>query len=393
MKYFFTGNQIVDRMGEVNFSGNITPQIWYQTILTDSGKPYFLAIAILSDIVYWYRPTEIRDENTGHVIGWGKKIQGDMLQRNYEHFAKMYGESKKTITRAIVRLENLGVIKRVFQNLTLENGSTLNNVLFLDLDVDRLIALTYPEREDVPGGTKTSEPEKTEQMMEPMASERMAEPAVPDARDAAHPVSDRDSSAPVKGVSTPVDKSVQTYGQARNSLWTNPSTPMDKSVHPYGQTCPDPLPKFVQTNTKNTTETTTEIVNLSHPSICGGIKEQDVNADRYEMDRWMKYVRNRVEYDILVHDYSAKRVNELVDLIVETLVVKRKYVTIGGTDYPWEIVKNRMVRLDSSCLRYVLDSLENVKGKIKNIRAYMLAALYNAPGTIEHYYQNAICDE
>ena len=142
MKYFRTGNQIVDRLGEVNFSGNITPQIWYQTILTDSGKPYYLAIAILSDIVYWYRPTEIRDENTGHVIGWGKKIQGDMLQRNYEHFAKMYGESKKTITRAITRLENLGVIKRVFKTISLQNGSTLNNVLFLDLDVDKLIALT-----------------------------------------------------------------------------------------------------------------------------------------------------------------------------------------------------------------------------------------------------------
>ena len=383
MKYFSTGNQIVDRMGEVNFSGNITPQVWYQTILTDSGKPYYLAIAILSDIVYWYRPTEIRDENTGHVIGWGKKIQGDMLQRNYEHFAKMYGESKKTITRAIVRLENLGVIKRVFQNLTLENGSTLNNVLFLDLDVDRLIALTYPEKEDVPGGTKTPETEETERVMGSMTPVE-AEPHP------VHSVSEKHSPAPVEDVSTPVDKSVQTYGQARNSLWTNPSTPMDKSVHPSGQTCPDPLPKSVQTNTENTTETTTEIVNLSYPSICGGIKEQDVNADRYEMDRWMKYVRNRVEYDILVHDYSAKRVNELVDLIVETFVVKRKYVMIGGTDYPWEIVKNRMVRLDSSCLRYVLDSLENVKGKIKNIRAYMLAALYNAPGTIEHYYQNAV---
>ncbi len=387
MKYFSTGNQIVDRMGEVNFSGNITPQIWYQTILTDSGKPYYLAIAILSDIVYWYRPTEIRDENTGHVIGWGKKIQGDMLQRNYEHFAKMYGESKKTITRAIVRLENLGVIKRVFQNLTLENGSTLNNVLFLDLNVDRLIALTYPEKEDVPGGKKTPEPEKTEQMMEPMASVEAESHTVSDVRAEAYPVLDRDSSAPLEGVATPVDKSVQTYGQARNSLWTNPSTPMDKSVYPYGQICPDPLPKSVQTNTKNTTETTTEIVNLSHPSICGGIKEQDV---KYEMDRWMKYVRNRVEYGILVQDYSAKRVNELVDLIVETLVVKRKYVTIGGADYPWEIVKNRMVRLNSSCLRYVLDSLENVRGKIKNIRAYMLAALFNAPGTIEHYYQNAV---
>ena len=70
MDYFSTGIPQVDKMGKLNISGNITPNIWYRTILTETGKPYYLAISILSDIVYWYKPAEIRDEHTGMVIGW-----------------------------------------------------------------------------------------------------------------------------------------------------------------------------------------------------------------------------------------------------------------------------------------------------------------------------------
>ena len=54
MKYLTSGNPIVDAMGEINISGNVTPQIWYKTILRENGKPYLLAIATLSDIVYCY---------------------------------------------------------------------------------------------------------------------------------------------------------------------------------------------------------------------------------------------------------------------------------------------------------------------------------------------------
>ena len=61
---------ILDAMAEIHITGNITPSIWYKTILRDNGKPYLLAIAILSDIVYWYRPMEMRDERTGGIIGW-----------------------------------------------------------------------------------------------------------------------------------------------------------------------------------------------------------------------------------------------------------------------------------------------------------------------------------
>lgn len=71
---YSTGNEIVDENAKLNISGNIIPQVWYRTIIRESGKPNLTAIIILADIVYWYKPTEIRDEGTGQVIGVRKNL-------------------------------------------------------------------------------------------------------------------------------------------------------------------------------------------------------------------------------------------------------------------------------------------------------------------------------
>lgn len=67
-KIYSTGNAIVDENAKLDITGNIIPQAWYQTITRDNGKPNLTAIIILADIVYWYKPTEIRDEVTGQVV-------------------------------------------------------------------------------------------------------------------------------------------------------------------------------------------------------------------------------------------------------------------------------------------------------------------------------------
>ena len=139
-----TGNAIVDKIGELNFSGNIIPQNWYSAIKRETGKPYLAAIIILSDIVYWYRPTEIRDEQTGQIIEYRKKFREDKLQRSYQQIADMFGISKKDATNAVVFLEKLGVIKREFRTVSL-NGIVANNVLFIDLVPEKLKEITYPD--------------------------------------------------------------------------------------------------------------------------------------------------------------------------------------------------------------------------------------------------------
>ena len=75
MAVLTSGNPAVDLMGSIRITGNITDLEWYKHIRKPSGKPNHLAVSILSDIVYWYRPTDVRDENTGFVIAKKKKFK------------------------------------------------------------------------------------------------------------------------------------------------------------------------------------------------------------------------------------------------------------------------------------------------------------------------------
>lgn len=126
MGYLTSGNPIVDAMGTMNITGNIVPTIWYKTVQKENGKPYLLAIAILSDVVYWYRPTEVRDQYTGQVLGWKKRFSEDILRQSYQYYADLFGESKKTVKTAIDRLEELEVIKRDFRIVSYGDGLVSN---------------------------------------------------------------------------------------------------------------------------------------------------------------------------------------------------------------------------------------------------------------------------
>ena len=144
MELYSTGNKTVDRMRKRKFCGNIIPQAWYHTILRETGKPYLNAIIILADILYWYRPVEVRDERSGNLVGYRKRFKADLLQRNYAQFADEFGLTKRDVTNAITALEKLGVIKRVFRTITV-NGKLVPNVLYIELIDDVLDKLTYPE--------------------------------------------------------------------------------------------------------------------------------------------------------------------------------------------------------------------------------------------------------
>lgn len=156
MAYLSSGNPIVDAMGTINITGNIIPTIWYRTVLKENGKPYLLAIAILSDIVYWYRPTEVRDQHTGQVTGWKKRFSEDILRQSYQYYADLFGESKKTVKTAIDRLEELQAVRRHFRTVSHGDGLISNNVMYVELIPARVYELTYPEEE--PGMDRQTKP-------------------------------------------------------------------------------------------------------------------------------------------------------------------------------------------------------------------------------------------
>lgn len=141
---YSTGNPIVDEVGTMNFTGNVIPMVWFKTIRYPNGAPHNNAIHILADIVYWYRPKEERDEESGQLIGMKKKFRDDYLQRSYDQMADTFGLSKKQATEAVKALEKMGIIKRIFKTIQVR-GQILNNVLFIELIPQRLYEVTFPE--------------------------------------------------------------------------------------------------------------------------------------------------------------------------------------------------------------------------------------------------------
>ena len=98
-------------------------------------------------------------------------------------------------------------------------------------------------------------------------------------------------------------------------------------------------------------------------------------------------VKDSIEYEALCRRYNREDLDELVELITETLCSTRPTLRVGGEDMPTEQVKTRFLPLDCEHINYVFDSLARNPTDIRNIRAYLLTALYNAPMTINSHYQ------
>lgn len=86
------------------------------------------------------------------------------------------------------------------------------------------------------------------------------------------------------------------------------------------------------------------------------------------------------------HPYDKGRIDEILELMLDTVCSTAKTIRCAGEDRPAEVVKSRFMKLDYSHIEYVLDSIHENTTDIRNIKAYMLTTLYNAPLTIDHYY-------
>lgn len=357
MNYITSGNETVDAMGMMNLTGNVIPQIWYSTITRENGKPYLLAITLLGDIVYWYRPTEIRDEGTGVVVGWKKRFRGDILQKTYQQYADLYGESKRSVKAAMDRLEELGIIRKEFREVTCGNGMVLNNVMYIGLNADVLNHLTYPDRvpelriNSTEVQVEVTEVQETEDYAEGTTKERGY------------------SYETLQGV---VQNFVGGGAKQCNTLLQNNVTPLTRSGG---------------TNTEITTLTTDrDYINPIYQGTAATARRMDA------MDMITAYtniIRDNIEYERLKQEYGPYDgiVDEIADLLVEMVSIERETVRIAGADYPYQLVKNRFLKLGSDHVRYVIDCLKKNVTRVDNIRAYLMTALYNAPGTIESYYQ------
>ena len=106
-------------------------------------------------------------------------------------------------------------------------------------------------------------------------------------------------------------------------------------------------------------------------------------------------IKDNIEYDILLQDmkFDHDRLNEIVDIMLETVCTARKKIRIAGDDYPAELVKSKCMKLNSEHIRFVLDCMQENTTKIRNIKQYLKAVLFNAPSTIDSYYTSLVAHD
>ena len=118
-----------------------------------------------------------------------------------------------------------------------------------------------------------------------------------------------------------------------------------------------------------------------------------IGQDRMrERESYREIILENIDYDILTQDekLDRDRLDELVELMVDTVCSNRKMIRIVGDDYPAEVVKSRFLKIGSSHIEYVLDRMRENTTYVRNIKKYLLAALYNAPVTMDSYYTSLV---
>lgn len=151
----------------------------------------------------------------------------------------------------------------------------------------------------------------------------------------------------------------------------------------------------LNTNKSNTEISNTDLlntypINSTEPEENGEpVKPQQ--PERIGMDKILAYrqlIKQNIEYDILCQKLNGNIgiLNEIVDIITETVCTTREYLTVASEERNAETVKSKLLKLNSEHIEYVIDCMKNNTTDVHDTRKYLLAALFNAPSTIDSYY-------
>jgi hypothetical protein len=112
----------------------------------------------------------------------------------------------------------------------------------------------------------------------------------------------------------------------------------------------------------------------------------DVDKRILERNQYRDLIKSNIGYEYLVEPWNRQSLDEIVELMVDTICTTQDYIIIGGDQKPASVVKSQFLKLDSEHIRFVLDSMKENTSRVRNIRKYLLSVLYNASMTIDNYY-------
>ena len=149
-----------------------------------------------------------------------------------------------------------------------------------------------------------------------------------------------------------------------------------------------------QLNTESTKKRKRQSKDLSitdsipFPSGFPDVTAQKRTEAKESFERYRDLILENIDYDVLASDPHVDReqLDEIVDLVQETVCSTRSQIRVAGNDYPAEVVRSKLLKLNSEHIRFVMDCLKQNTTRIRNIRQYLLTALFNAPSTMSSYY-------
>ena len=197
-----------------------------------------------------------------------------------------------------------------------------------------------------------------------------------------------------------LEKPILENPTAGNPVLENPTTGNPTSENPMQIIKEEQKTNLSKKEKPNTDIQSTHSIPIHspNPSPFEGAAQPPERKRKEPNDAYRVYeeiIKDNICYDILKQDmpYDHDRIDEIIDLILETVCTKRRTIRIAGDDYQAELVKSKFMKLDSEHIRFVLDCMRENTTKIRNIKQYLRAALFNAPSTIGNYYTSLVAHD
>ena len=168
-----------------------------------------------------------------------------------------------------------------------------------------------------------------------------------------------------------------------------PDTPQPDTVSPDTENPAELNIEKSKTQKSNTQGSSTDSIPFRETAAARPPERKGRDAMSVEeMQSYRDLVLENIEYDHLCREFATYRedLDEIVELIVETVCARRKTTRIAGADFPHEVVRSRFLKLDSSHIEFVMECLHNNTTEIRNMKQYLLTVLFNAPTTMNNHY-------
>ena len=165
------------------------------------------------------------------------------------------------------------------------------------------------------------------------------------------------------------------------------------TVKPTSENSASDNPMQLNTNSLNKKESNNNlsIINTSNP-IKSNPKYNKEKIGLDEVETYREIIKENIDYEIMAVNfkYDILMLDEIVDLLTETVCTSKDYLTIAGDEYPAALVKSKFLKLDTGHIEYVIDCMKKNTTDVRNIKKYLLAVLFNAPSTMDSYYTTQV---